>query len=68
VTKTYTVPPTSRFNIDVAGAVPELHDESFGARIEVTNGVAIAVERSLYWDANGIFWAGGTNALATPLP
>jgi autotransporter-associated beta strand protein len=68
VTKTYTVPPTSRFNIDVAGAVPELHDESFGARIEVTNGVPIAVERSLYWDANGIFWAGGTNALATPLP
>ena len=68
VTKTYTVPPTSRFNIDVAGVVPELHDESFGARIEVTNGVAIAVERSLYWDANGIFWAGGTNALATPLP
>jgi autotransporter-associated beta strand protein len=68
VTKTYTVPPTSRFNIDVAGVVPELHDESFGARIEVTNGVPIAVERSLYWDANGIFWAGGTNAVATPLP
>jgi autotransporter-associated beta strand protein len=68
VTKTYTVPPTSRFNIDVAGVVPELRDESFGARIEVTNGVPIAVERSLYWDANGIFWAGGTNALATPLP
>jgi autotransporter-associated beta strand protein len=68
VTKTYTVPPTSRFNIDVGGTVPELSNESFGARIEVTNGVAIAVERSLYWDANGIFWAGGTNALATPLP
>ena len=68
VTKKYTVQPTSRFNIDVAGVVPELHDESFGARIEVTNGVPIAVERSLYWDANGIFWAGGTNALATPLP
>jgi autotransporter-associated beta strand protein len=68
VTKTYTVPPTSRFNIDVASAVPELHDENFGARIEVTNSVAIAVERSLYWDANGIFWAGGSNALGTPLP
>ena len=47
---------------------PSCRDESFGARIEVTNGVPIAVERSLYWDANGIFWAGGTNALATPLP
>jgi hypothetical protein len=54
---------------DVGGAVPELRTESFGARIEVTNGVPIAVERSLYWDANGVvFWAGGTNALATPLP
>jgi hypothetical protein len=30
--------------------------------------VPIAVERSLYWDANGVFWAGGSNALATPLP
>lgn len=68
VTKQYTVQPTSRFNIDVGGEVPELRDESFGARIEVTNGVPIAVERSLYWDANGVFWAGGTNALATPLP
>ena len=66
--KTYTVPPTSRFNIDVKTAVPELQNESFGARIEVTNGVPIAVERSLYWNANGVFWAGGTNALATPLP
>ena len=66
--KTYTVPPTSRFNVDVLTAVPELQNESFGARIESTNGVPIAVERSLYWNANGIFWAGGTNALAVPLP
>jgi hypothetical protein len=43
-------------------------NESFGAAIEVTNAVPIAVERSLYWNANGIFWAGGTNALAVPLP
>ena len=48
--------------------MPELQNESFGARIDVTNGVPIAVERSLYWNANGVFWAGGTNALATPLP
>jgi hypothetical protein len=67
IVKTYRVPPTSRFNVDI-GSVAELHDESFGARIEVTNGVRIAVERSLYWNANGVFWAGGTNALATPLP
>jgi autotransporter-associated beta strand protein len=68
VVKTYTVPPTSRFNVDVRAVVPELQNESFGATIEVTNGVPIAVERSLYWNANGIFWAGGTNALAVPVP
>jgi autotransporter-associated beta strand protein len=68
VVKTYTVPPRHRFNIDVRSAVPEIQNESFGARIEVTNGVAIAVERSMYWNANGVFWAGGTNALGTPIP
>jgi autotransporter-associated beta strand protein len=68
VVKTYTVPATSRFNIDVRSMVPEMADESFGALIESTNSVNIAVERSLYWTANGIFWAGGTNALGTPLP
>jgi autotransporter-associated beta strand protein len=67
VTKTYTVPPTSRFNIDV-GAVTELHDESFAAVVQVTNGVPIIVERSMYWDANGIQFSGGTNATGIRLP
>jgi autotransporter-associated beta strand protein len=66
--KTYTVPPRHRFNVDIARDVPELRNESFGARIEVTNGIPIAVERSMYWNANGVFWAGGTNALGTPIP
>jgi hypothetical protein len=67
VVKTHRVPATSRFNIDLA-TVQKLQNESFGVRIDVTNGVNIAVERSLYWNANGVFWAGGTNALAAPLP
>ncbi len=67
VAKTYTVPPTSRYNID-ASSVTELHEEGFGALIEVTNGVKIVVERSMYWDSNGFFWSGGTNATGTPLP
>ena len=54
--------------MDVKSSVPELRDSAFGARIEVTNAVPIAVERSLYWNANGVFWAGGSNALGTPLP
>jgi hypothetical protein len=68
IVRTYEVPATSRFNIDVKTEVPELLDSSFGARIESKNGVPIAVERSMYWNAVGAFWAGGTNALGTPLP
>jgi Ca2+-binding RTX toxin-like protein len=68
IVKTYTVNPTSRFNIDVNSRVPELVNESFGALIEVTNGVGIVVERSLYNNALGQVWAAGTNALGTRLP
>ena len=68
VVKTYTVFPTSRQNIWVNTEVPELVDESFGALIEVTNGVAIAVERALYWNHGGQIWGGGTNATAVRLP
>jgi hypothetical protein len=68
IVRTYSVPPTSRFNIDVNGRVPELANESFGALIEVTNGVGIVVERSLYNNALGTVWAAGTNALGTRLP
>ncbi len=68
VVKTYTVPATSRFNVFVNGMVPELVDESFAALIEVTNGVAIAVERALYWNDGGQTWGGGTNATAVRLP
>jgi hypothetical protein len=68
VTKTFTVPPTSRFNVQVGpGAdVPELSNEQFGALI--TSDQPIAVERALYWDAGGVTWAAGTNATATRLP
>jgi hypothetical protein len=45
-----------------------MRDESFGTLIEVMNGVSIAAERSMYWDAQGMFWSGGTNATATRLP
>ncbi len=65
--KTYTVPPTSRFNIDSA-TIAELHDESFGAVVEAINGVPIIVERSLYWDSNGFQFSGGTNATGIKLP
>jgi YVTN family beta-propeller protein/autotransporter-associated beta strand protein len=69
IVKSFTVPPTSRFNVSVTGPgsqVPELADESFGAVLESTQ--PIVVERSVYSNANGVVWAAGTNATATPLP
>jgi hypothetical protein len=68
VVKTFTVNPTSRFNVAVNTAAPELVNEAFGALIEVTNAVPISVERAMYSDALGQIWAAGTNALATRLP
>ena len=69
IVKTFTVPPTSRFNVAVSGPgsqVSELADESFGAVLESTQ--PIVVERSVYGNATGVVWAAGTNATATPLP
>lgn len=68
VIRSFTVAPTSRFNVHVNSMVPELANEAFGAVIEVSNNMPIAVERALYWDALGLRWAAGTNATAVPLP
>ncbi len=67
VTKTFTVQPTSRFNVSIGPGtdVPELKDEEFGALIESTQ--PIAVERAMYADANGVVWAAGSNATGTRL-
>jgi autotransporter-associated beta strand protein len=62
---TYTVPATGRYTIDVS-SIAALRGSSFGAAIQVTNNVPIFVERSMYWDANGVFWSGGTNGTAIP--
>jgi hypothetical protein len=76
VVRTYTVPgvansvppPTLNFiTIDV-NAIPELAGESFGTIVESTNGVSIVTERSMYWDADGIFWAAGLTTVGTRLP
>jgi hypothetical protein len=68
VTGGYVVPPHSRYSLLVTAQVPGLSDESFGAVIQVTNNVGIVVERSLYWNAGGVVWAGGSNVGATPVP
>jgi hypothetical protein len=68
IVKTYTVAPTSRFNIDVNAVSSDLHDENVAADVRVTNGVPIVVERSLYWDSGGVLFKGGTNATGIALP
>jgi len=65
MTKTFKVRAQSRVTVALPGDVPELADETFGALI--TAG-AIVVERAMYSNANGQFWAAGTNAPATRLP
>jgi subtilisin-like proprotein convertase family protein len=66
-TRTYRLPRTSRLTIQ-AGDIQELADGVFGAEIEVLNFQPIAVEKALYWNAEGQIWAAGTNVTATRLP
>jgi hypothetical protein len=67
--RTYSVPPTSRFNIllDARTAPPDVGPR-FGAIVESSNGVPIVVERAIYWNAGTQAWAGGTCAVAVRLP
>jgi hypothetical protein len=68
LTRTYTLAPTSRFQIWVNEELPELGIGVFGAEVQVSNFQPIVVEKALYWDSEGLVWAGGTNVTATPLP
>jgi hypothetical protein len=42
-------------------------DRRFGVIVD-SGGLPIVVERAMYSNANGITWAAGTAAVATPLP
>ncbi len=58
----------SRFNVNVAAALPEAAGRRFGAVVEALGGAQLVVERAMYASAIGAFWEAGTNALATKLP
>jgi hypothetical protein len=62
--RVFVVPALSRVTVAIGPGmdVPELQDVGFGAYI--TSTAPIAVERSMYWDANGVIWAAGTNTAA----
>ena len=64
------VPGQSRFNVAVGAVFSEAAGKRFGAVVESLGAVPaqIVVERACYWDAGGVGWAAGTNALATKLP
>ncbi|MCU0256746.1 MAG: hypothetical protein MUF60_08365 [Vicinamibacterales bacterium] len=70
---TVALAPNSRTNVwppaDVAPAFPPGVHRRFGILVESLGETpaAIVVERPMYWDANGVKWAAGTNALATRL-
>jgi hypothetical protein len=67
VTKSVTVEASTRYTLPVgAPEVPGIANEQFGVLIESNQ--PIAVERALYWDADGIIWAAGSNATASRLP
>jgi hypothetical protein len=67
VTKSVTVAASTRFTLPVSQFdVPGIANERFGVLIESNQ--PIAVERALYWDANGTVWAAGSNATASRLP
>ncbi len=67
--RTFAVNPNSRFNVDVRTEFPSAVGQRFGALVESLGALPaqIVVERAMYWNAGGVFWAAGTNALATRL-
>ena len=68
--KDFALPPNSRTNVDVVRRqFPAARGKVFGAIVESLGAspAQIVVERAVYYDAGGVGWAAGTNALATKL-
>jgi hypothetical protein len=67
-TETFSVPASSRFNVDVASEFgATVANARVGALVESlgTSPAPIVVERAIYTNVGGRLWAAGTNALAT---
>jgi hypothetical protein len=66
--RTFTVPASSRFNVDVATVFGStVANARMGALVESLGAspAPIVVERAIYSNAGGRVWAAGTNALGT---
>ncbi len=67
-TTTLTINPQSRATVRVASAFPDAAGRRFAAIVESLNGApSLVVERAMYMTVAGDTWAGGTNALGTPI-
>lgn len=56
ITKNYTVPPSSRFNIWVDFEDAQLANAAVSTTLTSTNGVPIIAERAMWWPNNGNEW------------
>jgi hypothetical protein len=60
-----------RVTVDTGALFPSSAGRRFGALVEAmgaTPSDALVVERVTYWNADDVFWGGGTGALASPIP
>ena len=60
--RSYTIPANSRFTVGVHADFPDVTG-GYGCLVESLGDVPaeIVVERAMYSDSNGVFWAAGTN-------
>jgi glucose/arabinose dehydrogenase len=68
LSKTFEVGANTRFTLDIASAFPEAVGRRFGVVVSSARGAPLVVEGAVYSDAQGVFWAAGSNLLATPGP
>jgi Tol biopolymer transport system component len=67
--QTYNLNPNSRTNVPVRNDFAGVSGRRFGAIVESLGAspAQIVVERAMYGNSGGVFWAAGTNALGTRL-
>ena len=65
----FAVPASSRLTVHVRDRFPSSMGQRFAALVESVGATPIdmVVERAMYSDAEGRYWAAGTDAVATPL-
>jgi hypothetical protein len=67
--KTFSLPASSRTNVDVGFEFPQAKNKRFGAIVESLGSTParLVVERAMYNNAGGVVWAAGMSALGTKL-